>query len=160
MARGPAVRETTERRQKRRTGVEDGAQALAKNNGPAAETGLSRARVISKPSPAILSDQPKWVQDLFEAHFRGSRTRELRHKPSGPDKVVDGKTVTPNRMKMSREDYAIGWLVMFEEARKYPFLLRSPALKNSNIDARGASGRKTSDAESEGLPVLSEPGNS
>jgi len=99
-ARGPAVKDSTEHRQQtRRTG------------GTGAANGTVPGRKMgSKPAPDILSDQPKWVADLFEAHFRSSRTTELRHLPIGPG----GK----NRMKMSRADFAIGWLVMFESARR------------------------------------------
>jgi len=67
------------------------------------------SRFVPKPPPASLSDQPKWVQDLFEAHFRSSRTLELRR--------------SMNRMKLSRQDYAIGWMVLLEAARKDPDIL-------------------------------------
>lgn len=106
-ATGPAVRDTTESRTKARgtVGVVNG-------------TGRT---VGTKPAPGILGDQPKWVQDLFDAHFRSSRTGELRRKPSGPARA-DGSY--PDRMKMSREDFAIGWLVMLEAARQNPEILR------------------------------------
>ena len=121
-ARGPAVRDTTLARQARKVSRKD-RHAV----GTVGEVGNGRdsaARIVSKPAPGILSDQPKWVKELFEAHFRSSRTRELRVKPSGPDRVVDGVVVTPNRMKMSREDFAIGWLVLLEAVRRDPAIAR------------------------------------
>ena len=93
-ARGPAVRDSTESRlAKRKQGK-----------------GAAQTRFVPKPAPASLADQPKWVRDLFEAHFRSSRTLELRR--------------SMNRMKLSRQDYAIGWMVMLEAARKEPSILR------------------------------------
>lgn len=99
--RGPAVRDSTEARQ--------AAQVRAKAR---PEPG----RISTKPAPEIISDQPRWVRDLFEAHFRSSRTLELRHMPIGKS----GK----NRMKMSRADFSIGWLVLLEAARRSPEILR------------------------------------
>lgn len=93
-ARGPAVKDSTEHRLARR------------KQGKGAE----QTRFVPKPAPASLADQPKWVRDLFEAHFRSSRTLELRR--------------SMNRMKLSRQDYAIGWMVMLEAARREPSILR------------------------------------
>ena len=132
-ARGPAVRDTTSRRQEQR-GRKD-RHAV----GTVAEVG----RIVSKPAPGILSDQPKWVKELFEAHFRSSRTGELRRKPSGPDREVDGVITTPNRMKMSREDFAIGWLVMLEAARRNPEIVRARNVNGAAIEI-----------QSGGTPVL------
>lgn len=110
VATGPAVRDTTEARTRARSG------------GTKSTGGVNGVRSVgTKPAPGILSDQPAWVKDLFEAHFRGSRTAELRRKPSGSARA-DG--TFPDRMKMSREDFAIGWLVMLEAARRDPEILR------------------------------------
>lgn len=145
--RGPAVRDTTERRQvSRETSRRTRAQV-----GGASKGSSEMVRVGTKPSPGILSGQPKWVRDLFEAHFRSSRTRELRSMPSGPSREVDGKVVTPNRMKMSREDFAIGWLVLLEAARKEPAIIRARVV-NGVVE-------HAVDGHAEGLPVLSAPSN-
>jgi len=122
-ARGPAVRDTTSRRQEQR----------GRKDRHAVGEPAENARIVSKPAPGILSDQPRWVKELFEAHFRSSRTGELRRKPSGPDRVSDGVVVTPNRMKMSREDFAIGWLVMLEAARRNPEVARIRFQKNGIV---------------------------
>lgn|SRR5215472_3309265 len=125
-ARGPAVRDTTEHRQ------------LARGRGTVGggdKDAAQGSRIVSKPAPGILGDQPRWVRELFEAHFRSSRTGELRRKPSGPEREVDGVIVTPNRMKMSREDFAIGWLVMLEAARRDPEILRAAPRKNGAVTA-------------------------
>lgn len=68
------------------------------------------ARFVPKPPPASLAEAPRWMRDLFEAHFRSSRTLELRR--------------SMNRMKLSRQDYAIGWMVAIEKARTDPSILR------------------------------------
>jgi len=73
----------------------------------------------AKSVPVLLEGRPRWVQDLFEAHFRSALSDQLRRLPSGKS----GK----NRMKLSRQDYAIGWLVMFDKAREDPGILRSRA---------------------------------
>ena len=125
-ARGPAVRDTTEHRQLAR-----GRSTVGGGDKDAS----GATRIVSKPAPGILSDQPRWVRELFEAHFRSSRTGELRRKPSGPEREVDGVIVTPNRMKMSREDFAIGWLVMLEAARRDPEILRAAPRKNGAVTA-------------------------
>lgn len=73
-------------------------------------------RIVTRETPVLLENRPKWVQDLFEAHFRSELALTLRHIPMGKS----GK----NRMKLSRADYAIGWLVMFDKAREDPGILR------------------------------------
>ena len=107
--RGPAVRDSTESRQKARE------QAKTSRSEP--------GRISTKPSPEIVSGQARWIRDLFEAHFRSSRTLELRHMPLGKN----GK----NRMKMSRADFAIGWLVLLEAARRDPSILHLKELSNA-----------------------------
>ena len=99
--RGPAVKDGTESRQKAREAARTKPEA--------------GGRISTKPSPEIVSDMPRWARDLFEAHFRSSRTLELRHMPIGKS----GK----NRMKMSRADFAIGWRVLLEAARRSPEIL-------------------------------------
>jgi len=81
------------------------------------QKGPGRRSVPIKEAPALLENRPKWVQDLFEAHFRSELAYGLRHLPSGKN----GR----NRMKLSRQDYAIGWLVMFDKAREDPGILRA-----------------------------------
>jgi predicted component of type VI protein secretion system len=68
------------------------------------------ARYAAKPAPGILANSPKWVQDLFEAHFRSDLTLRLRREH--------------NRMKLSRQDYAIGWLTLLSKIREDPSVLR------------------------------------
>src|SRR5215472_10127705 len=72
--RGPAVKETTERRIVRK--VKE-------------KTGVSR-QATTKPAPGSLAESPRWMQELFETHFRSSRSMELRR--------------SMNRMKLSRQD--------------------------------------------------------
>ena len=97
--RGPAVKDSTERRIVRK--------ALQKS-------GPSR-QVTSKPAPGSLNESPRWMQELFETHFRSSRSLELRK--------------TMNRMKLSRQDYAIGWMVAIEAARRDPSILHLREVK-------------------------------
>lgn len=85
-------------------------------SGSRLQRGPGRRATPVKEAPALLESRPKWVQDLFEAHFRSELAYQLRHIPSGKS----GK----NRMKLSRADYAIGWLVMFDKAREDPGILR------------------------------------
>jgi hypothetical protein len=106
--RGPAVRDGTEARQLAR-------QRAKKSAEPS-------GRISTKPAPEIISGQARWVRDLFEAHFRSSRTLELRHMPIGKS----GK----NRMKMSRADFSIGWLVLLEAARRDPSILHIKELES------------------------------
>lgn len=73
-------------------------------------------RIVTRETPVLLENRPKWVQDLFEAHFRSELALTLRRIPMGRG----GK----NRMKLSRADYAIGWLVMFDKSREDPGILR------------------------------------
>jgi hypothetical protein len=121
VATGPAVKDTTESRQKGRGKGGSGPQSAGSRS------------VGTKPAPGILGDQPKWVQELFEAHFRSTRTAELRRKPTGPQRS-DGSY--PDRMKLSREDFAIGWLVMLEAARRDSGILRLKELKGrSSVSA-------------------------
>lgn len=91
--RGPAVKDGTAERIARRE---------RKSAGPSRQ-------VTSKPAPGSLVESPRWMQELFETHFRSSRSMELRK--------------TMNRMKLSRQDYAIGWMVAIEAARKDPSIL-------------------------------------
>jgi hypothetical protein len=94
---GPAVKDSTEARQKageRKT----------------VRVGPQRQRYANRPAPEILASRPKWVQELFEAHFRSDMALGLRK--------------ANNRMKISRMDYAIGWLVAFDKLREEPTLLR------------------------------------
>lgn len=104
---GPAVRDGTEARQARKksTGSPDG----------------KAARYVTKPAPELIGKRPKWVQDLFEAHFRSEITLAMRRAPSG-DMRSDGSF--PNRMKISRQDYAIGWLTLFDKLREDVSILR------------------------------------
>src|SRR5215471_3842340 len=92
--RGPAVRDTTEHRLVKREKARNGAVST---------------RVQDKPAPKSLAEAPRWMQELFESHFRSVRTLELRK--------------SMNRMKLSRLDYAIGWMVMLEAARRDPSIL-------------------------------------
>lgn len=85
-------------------------------DGSRLQRGPGRRATPIKEAPALLESRPKWVQELFEAHFRSELAYQLRHLPSGKS----GK----NRMKLSRADYAIGWLVMFDKAREDPGILR------------------------------------
>lgn len=73
-------------------------------------------RIVTRETPTLLEGRPKWVRDLFEAHFRSELALTLRRTPTGKG----GK----NRMKLSRADYAIGWLVCFDKAREDPGILR------------------------------------
>lgn len=94
---GPAVKDSTEARQTR---------SLRKT----VEVGPSRQRYVNRPAPGLMSDRPKWVQELFEAHFRSDQTLALRR--------------SNNRMKISRTDYAIGWLTLFDKIREEPAIIR------------------------------------
>lgn len=78
--------------------------------------GEASRRIVTRETPVLLENRPKWVQELFESHFRSELALTLRHIPMGKS----GK----NRMKLSRADYAIGWLVMFDKAREDPGILR------------------------------------
>src|SRR5215471_4434108 len=97
--RGPAVKETTERRIVRRVRE---------------KTGVSR-QATTKPAPGSLVESPRWMQELFETHFRSSRSMELRR--------------SMNRMKLSRQDYAIGWMVAIEAAHRDPSILHIREIK-------------------------------
>jgi hypothetical protein len=98
--------------------------SAAEVTGPDAQLGLGgrngsgegARRIVTRETPTLLADRPKWVKELFEAHFRSELALGLRHLPMGKG----GK----NRMKLSRADYAIGWLVMFDKAREDPGILR------------------------------------
>lgn len=93
---GPAVKEGTEARQtRRRVKAADGAKPQ---------------RYVTKPPPALLGNRPRWMQDLFEAHFRSELTLGLRREH--------------NRMKISRTDYAIGWLTLMDKLREDPSIAR------------------------------------
>ena len=101
---GPAVKDSTEQRQtKRRV---RGAQS----------DGAKPQRYVSKPPPALLGSRPRWMQDLFEAHFRSELTLGLRREH--------------NRMKISRTDYAIGWLTLMDKLREDPSIARLKEGKN------------------------------
>ena len=104
---GPARREGTAQRQasKATERLEAG-----KNSGVAPETGIKQ-RYVNRPAPELLGGRPKWVQDLFEAHFRSEHTLGMRRQF--------------NRMKISRQDYAIGWLTAFDKFREEVSLLRA-----------------------------------
>lgn len=104
---GPAKSEGTERRQARRA-----QERLEAGRNPAVvgDTGL-RQRYVNRPAPELMSARPKWVQDLFEAHFRSEHTLAMRR--------------ANNRMKISRMDYAIGWLTAFDKFREEVSLLRA-----------------------------------
>ena len=81
-------------------------------------------RYVTKPPPALLSARPRWVQDLFEAHFRSDLTLAMRKEF--------------NRMKLSRQDYAIGWLTLLDKIREDPAILRlrgGPGLTEGNQQA-------------------------
>ena len=90
---GPAATEGTRDRQKQKPGAAPGVQ-----------------RVVVKAPPALMAGRPKWMADLFEAHFRSTVTLKMRQEH--------------NRMKISRQDYAIGWLTLMELARRDPSILR------------------------------------
>ena len=100
---GPAVKDSTEQRQTKR-----------RVRG-AATDGVKPQRYVSKPPPALLGNRPRWMQDLFEAHFRSELTLGLRREH--------------NRMKISRTDYAIGWLTLMDKLREDPSIAR---LKGGN----------------------------
>jgi hypothetical protein len=103
---GPARTEGTERRQQRRATER---LEAGKSTG-SVETGGVKQRYVSRPAPELMSGRPKWVQDLFEAHFRSEHTLGMRRQF--------------NRMKISRQDYAIGWLTAFDKFREEVSLLR------------------------------------
>jgi len=96
---GPAVKEGTEARQTRR-----------RVRGQAAADGARPQRYVTKPPPGLLSNRPAWMRDLFEAHFRSELTLGLRRDN--------------NRMKISRQDYAIGWLTLMDKIREDPSIAR------------------------------------
>jgi hypothetical protein len=103
-ATGPAVKDSTESRQTRR-----------RIKGAQPGDGGKPQRYVSKPPPALLGARPRWMQDLFEAHFRSEMTLGLRREH--------------NRMKISRTDYAIGWLTLMDKLREDPSIAR---LKDGN----------------------------
>lgn len=86
-------------------------------DGSRLKDGQVRRQVAVKEAPSLLEGRPEWVKQLFEAHFRSELAYQLRRLPSG----AGGK----NRMKLSRQDYAIGWLVMFDKAREDTAILRA-----------------------------------
>ena len=96
---GPAVKDTTSARQARTR-----AQVVAQSGSE------PKQRYTNRPAPELLAARPKWVQDLFEAHFRSDLTLGMRR--------------TFNRMKISRQDYAIGWLTLLDKVREDPSVLR------------------------------------
>lgn len=98
-ASGPAVKEGTAARQAQRSAP----KPQVSDNGAA-------QRYINRPAPGLLSAQPKWVQELFEAHFRSDYTLALRKEN--------------NRMKISRQDYAIGWLTLLQKIKEDPSIAR------------------------------------
>lgn len=93
---GPAVKEGTEARQTRRR--------------VKAADGVRPQRYVSKPPPTLLGSRPRWMQDLFEAHFRSEVTLAMRKEN--------------NRMKISRTDYAIGWLTLMDKLKEDPSIAR------------------------------------
>ena len=101
---GPAKSEGTEKRQQRR--ATERAEAGKKVD----EAVAGRQRYVQRAAPSLFSDRPKWVAELFEAHFRSEHTLAMRRKW--------------NRMKISRQDYAIGWLTAFDKFREESSLLR------------------------------------
>jgi hypothetical protein len=108
-ASGPAVRDGTEARGRRgRSGAPSRPSTVG--SGTASGGAAKAARYTAKPAPGILSSSPKWVQDLFEAHFRSDMTLRLRREN--------------NRMKISRQDYAIGWLTLLAKVKEDPSILR------------------------------------
>ena len=103
---GPARKEGTAARQSRKAQERlEAGKAIATGG----ESGLKQ-RYVSRPAPALFDGRPKWVQDLFEAHFRSEHTLGMRR--------------AHNRMKISRTDYAIGWLTAFDKFREEASLLR------------------------------------
>lgn len=113
---GPAVRESTEARQ-------TAGQRKTVTVGP------RKQRYANRPAPSLLTDRPKWVQELFEAHFRSEQALQLRREH--------------NRMKISRTDYAIGWLTAFDKFREEPSILR---LKERTNGAQGVTSPQTARA--------------
>ena len=104
-ASGPAVRDSTEARARSR------AQSGTGTGRRGAQLVEARTqRYVTKPPPALLSARPRWVQDLFEAHFRSDLTLAMRKEF--------------NRMKLSRQDYAIGWLTLLDKIKEDPAILR------------------------------------
>ena len=101
---GPAKGEGTERRQQLRT------RERAEAGKKVSEEIAARQRYVNRPAPALFEGRPRWVQDLFEAHFRSEHTLQMRR--------------AHNRMKISRQDYAIGWLTAFDKFREESSLLR------------------------------------
>jgi hypothetical protein len=108
---GPAKVEGTERRQERkaRERLEAGKSAGTGRVDGDGSSGV-RQRYVNRPAPELLGGRPKWVQELFEAHFRSEHTLGMRR--------------AFNRMKISRQDYAIGWLTAFDKFREESSLLR------------------------------------
>lgn len=100
-ASGPAVKDSTAARQQR-------AQA-PRTSGQVTPTGKTQ-RYTNRPAPGILESRPKWVQELFEAHFRSDLTLGMRREFG--------------RMKISRQDYAIGWLTLLEKIKEDPSIAR------------------------------------
>jgi hypothetical protein len=107
---GPAKVEGTERRQQRRATERMEAGRSAGSTVVGDSAGLKQ-RYVSRPAPELMSSRPKWVQELFETHFRSEHTLGMRRQF--------------NRMKISRQDYAIGWLTALDKFREQPDLLRA-----------------------------------
>ena len=105
---GPAKVEGTERRQEKRA-----RERLEAGKSAGSVDGGVKQRYVNRPAPELLGGRPKWVQDLFEAHFRSEHTLGMRR--------------AFNRMKISRTDYAIGWLTAFDKFREESSLLRLKA---------------------------------
>lgn len=112
---GPAADDTTLVRVKRSRSV-----PVRSRNGNAGSGETVRTRYVSSAVPALLKDRPRWVQELFEAHFRADSTLAMRRVITGY--TADGKP--KNRMKLSREDFAIGWLTAFDKFREDSRVLR------------------------------------
>jgi hypothetical protein len=107
-ASGPAVKDSTAARQQR-------AQLPRVPAGQVTPSGKAQ-RYTNRPAPGLLSNRPKWVQDLFEAHFRSDLTLGMRREYG--------------RMKISRQDYAIGWLTLLDKIREDPSIARAREAKN------------------------------
>jgi len=107
---GPARVEGTERRQAVRA-----RERLEAGKG---SDGVVKQRYVQRAAPSLFDGRPRWVADLFEAHFRSELTLGMRR--------------AYGRMKISRQDYAIGWLTAFDKFREESSLLR---LKDKNGSA-------------------------
>lgn len=108
-ASGPAVKDGTAARQQDRLKAQGTSGRAGKVVAESAAVGqryIQRAGYVVGP----LEGRARWVQDLFEAHFRSGLTLAMRREF--------------NRIKLSRADYAIGWLTLLDKIKEDPSILR------------------------------------